>query len=90
MTTTNRNRPTTMNSAGRTWTKLAQYSLAGMLIGAAPGVLLVLLAEFVVDGEMQLTVGAPGLLLTAIGAVVGLIVGSQRARGDRIGRDDAS
>lgn len=66
--------------ANRPWTKLALSALAGMLAGAAPGTMLVLLAEFVVDGEMQLTVGAPGLLLAAVGAAAGVVVGTVRAR----------
>lgn len=78
MTTTNRIPAT--HGANRRWTKLVASALTGMCIGAAPGALLVLLAEFVVDGEMQLTVGAPGLLLAAIGAAAGLFVGAFRAR----------
>lgn len=78
MTTTHR--MATTHGANRRWTKLGVWALTGMFIGAAPGALLVLLAEFVVDGEMQLTVGAPGLLLAAIGATAGLFVGALRAR----------
>jgi hypothetical protein len=51
-------------------------------LGAAPGLVLVLLAQFVIDGEMQLTVGAPGILLAVAGALVGLVYGSRR-RADR-------
>lgn len=47
----------------------------GAIVGAAPGVALVLVAQFAVDGEMQLTVGAPGILLAAVGAVLGLAHG---------------
>lgn len=54
------------------------------VIGATPGVVLVLLAQFVVTGEMQLTVGAPGLLLAVVGGVTGLVVGFVR-RPDRPG-----
>jgi hypothetical protein len=47
-------------------------------IGAAPGIVLVLVAQFVIDGEMELTVGAPGFLLAAAGAIAGLIFGGSR------------
>lgn len=49
--------------------------MAGLVIGALPGVILVLLAQFVIEGEMQLTVGAPGILLAIAGAIIGLVVG---------------
>ncbi|TWP50290.1 hypothetical protein FKR81_21565 [Lentzea tibetensis] len=45
------------------------------VIGALPGLLLVLLAQFVIKGEMQLSVGAPGLILLPMGFVGGLIYG---------------
>lgn len=45
------------------------------VIGAVPGLVLVLLAQFVIKGEMQLTVGAPGLLLLPLGFVGGLLYG---------------
>jgi hypothetical protein len=50
-------------------------ALLGMVIGAVPGLILVLLAQFVIKGEMQLTVGAPGILLAIAGAVIGFVVG---------------
>lgn len=78
MTTTNRNRPNTTSR----WTpraRIARRALVGMLLGAGPGLLLVLLAEYVVAGEMQLTVGAPGLLLAVVGAVAGLVSGALTA-----------
>lgn len=46
----------------------------GAVIGAVPGTVMVLLAQFVINGEMQLTVGAPGILLAAVGAIVGFVV----------------
>jgi hypothetical protein len=49
--------------------------LLGAVIGAMPGIILVLLAQFVIEGEMQLTVGAPGFVIAALGAVAGFIVG---------------
>jgi hypothetical protein len=48
------------------------------LVGAFPGLALVLVAEFVIEGEMQLTVGAPGLVLAAVGAVLGAAFGLRR------------
>lgn len=80
MTTLNPNRTTRTGRADRPLPNVARSALAGMLIGATPGVLLVLLAQFVIEGEMQLTVGAPGIILAPVGAVVGLIVGIVRAR----------
>ncbi|HEX2259617.1 MAG TPA: hypothetical protein VHJ40_07725 [Actinomycetota bacterium] len=49
------------------------------IVGAIPGLILVLLAQFVIEGEMQLTVGAPGTLLAIAGALVGFTVGLRRA-----------
>lgn len=60
-----------------TMTKIRR-GLLGAVIGAAPGLILVLLAQFVIDGEMQLTVGAPGILLAAGGAIAGFVVGAIR------------
>ena len=57
-----------------------------MVIGAVPGLILVLLAQFVIKGEMQLTVGAPGILLAIAGAIVGLIVGLARKSRRPVGR----
>lgn len=48
------------------------------VIGAIPGLILVLLAQFVIEGEMQLTVGAPGIMLAIVGALAGLILGLTR------------
>jgi hypothetical protein len=50
-------------------------AIAGAVIGATPGVILVLLAQFVIKGELQLTVGAPGILLAVAGAIAGFAVG---------------
>lgn len=49
--------------------------VVGAFIGAIPGVLLVLLAQFVISGELQLTVGAPGIMIAALGLVVGFGMG---------------
>jgi hypothetical protein len=57
----------------------------GAVIGAVPGLILVLLAEYVIEGEMQLTVGAPGFLLAIAGAVAGLVVGLRRRGGKPVG-----
>ena len=47
-------------------------------IGAAPGLVLVLLATFVIQGEMELTVGAPGILIALTGAGAGFVYGIRR------------
>ena len=60
--------------------------VSGAVIGAAPGLILVFLAEFVIEGEMQLTIGAPGLLLAAAGAVIGFVLGWNRSAGKPVGR----
>jgi len=49
-------------------------------VGAAPGLVLVLLATFVIQGEMELTVGAPGILIALAGAVTGAVYGLRRPR----------
>lgn len=84
MTTLNRKKMAGTGRGNHPLFELTRSALAGLLIGATPGVLLMLLAEFVIEGEMQLTVGAPGLILAVVGAVAGLLVGSLRARA-RIG-----
>jgi len=53
--------------------------LRGAAVGAVPGLVLVLLAQFVIKGEMQLTVGAPGIVLAVVGVVVGFAIGWSRA-----------
>jgi hypothetical protein len=58
----------------------ASRALLWMLLGAAPGLALVLIAQFAIQGEMQLTVGAPGLWLAVVGAVAGLIFALMRDR----------
>lgn len=54
--------------------------IAGAVIGAIPGVILILLAEFVIEGEAQLSVGAPGIMLAAAGAVAGFVIGLRSGR----------
>lgn len=61
----------------RRWTQL----LAGLGLGALPGVLLVLVAQFAVTGEPQLTVGVAGMWLAVLGAVAGFVVALLRTRG---------
>lgn len=63
-----------------TWrpVRLLLYALAG----ATPGLLMVLVAQFLIEAEMQLTVGAPGFVLAAIGAVVGFLLGLRWRRTD--------
>lgn len=78
MATTHRGR----HVAGRSHRPVAEIviqALTGMTIGAMPGVILVLLAQFVIEGEMQLTVGAPGILLAIAGGLAGLIIATVRA-----------
>lgn len=53
--------------------------VAGGVIGALPGVALVVLAQYVIEGEMQLTIGAPGILLAVVGCVAGFVVGRSRS-----------
>jgi hypothetical protein len=54
-----------------------------MVLGVLPGAFLVFLAEFVITGEWQLTVGAPGFALAGIGAIAGFAVGFLWRRGQR-------
>lgn len=54
-------------------------SLVGGLVGAVPGLVLLVLAPFVVGGE-QLVVSVVGLSLAPIGALVGVIVVVVRTR----------
>ena len=56
------------------------------LIGAGPGLLLVLFATFAIDGEMQLTVGAPGILIAVVGGVGGLLVGLRTKPAPKVDR----
>ena len=48
--------------------------------------ILVFLAEFVIEGEMQLTIGAPGIFLAVAGAVIGFVLGWKRSAGKPAGR----
>ena len=50
----------------------------GALLGVVPGVVLLLLATFVIEGEVQLTVGAAGVALAFGGAIAGFVVGLSR------------
>jgi len=52
--------------------------VVGALTGVLPGVILVLLAQFVIEGEWQLTIGAPGVLIAVLGAIVGAVIASRR------------
>lgn len=54
--------------------------IRGAAVGALPGIILVLLAQFVIKGEMQLTVGAPGIIIGVLGAIIGFVVGWGRVR----------
>ena len=52
--------------------------VVGAIIGVTPGLILVLLAQFVIEGEWQLTVGASGVLLGGAGALAGFVLGLSR------------
>lgn len=77
MTTTHRNDLEGGRTARRA-ALVAKAAALGTLIGALPGVILVLVAQFIIDGEMQLTVGAPGFLLAFVGGAAGLVTGARR------------
>lgn len=53
-------------------------ALPAAAIGAVPGLIMVALAQFAIQGEMQLTIGAPGILLAIAGIIVGFGVGLYR------------
>lgn len=48
------------------------------VVGALPGLLLLFLAYFVIEGEWQLTVGAPGFILAPLGFLGGAVYGWMR------------
>ena len=54
--------------------------LVGMVLGALPGLVLVLVAQYLVEGEVQLTVGVAGIWLAVAGGVVGLVLALRRRR----------
>ncbi len=54
-----------------------KYIIIGALIGAVPGGVMVLLT-IPVSGEWELTLGVSGILLAAIGMVIGAIVGARK------------
>jgi hypothetical protein len=56
-----------------------RQGVVGAVTGMAPGLILVLLALFVIKGEWQLTVGAQGIVLAVAGVVVGCVVGVVRS-----------
>jgi hypothetical protein len=60
-------------------------ALVGAVLGALPGLLLVLVAQFGIEGEMQLTIGVWGIWLAVAGALIGLVIGLRRQGGRRIG-----
>lgn len=60
----------------------ARRGLAWGVVGAVPGVAMVAFARLFLVGEMQLTVGAPGILLAVAGAAVGLVLGFRRGGND--------
>jgi len=53
-------------------------SLLGALLGALPGGVLVALSA-PVTGELELTLGAGGMLLAALGLALGAVLGASRA-----------
>lgn len=54
--------------------------IVGALLGALPGFVLILIAEYAIEGEVQLTVGVGGIWLAVAGALVGLILGLRGQR----------
>ena len=58
----------------------ALRGLGGAMLGAAPGLVMVGAAQYLIEGERQLTVGAPGILLAVAGAVLGFGYGLQSGR----------
>lgn len=52
--------------------------LVGALIGVAPGLIMYLIAEFLIKGEWQLTIGAPGIVIGVAGAILGFALGVAR------------
>jgi hypothetical protein len=62
--------------------RLAARVGAGALIGAVPGAILVLLTV-PVSGEAELTLGVAGIGLAVVGAITGVIVLAEPAKGQR-------
>lgn len=54
--------------------------LGGLLLGALPGLVLVGIAQWVIDGEQQLTVGTGGMWLALLGGIAGAVGAVRRAR----------
>lgn len=54
-----------------------KHIIIGALIGAVPGGVMVLLT-IPVSGEWELTLGVSGILLAAIGMVIGAIIGARK------------
>lgn len=52
-----------------------ERGLVGALIGVLPGLIMYLIAEFLIKGEWQLTIGAPGILIGICGAILGFALG---------------
>lgn len=61
--------------------KRFRNGLVGAVVGALPGIIIVLVATFVIEGEMQLSIGAPGIILAIAGAVAGAVFGLMRPPG---------
>ena len=57
--------------------------LVGLVLGLAPGVLLILLAQFAISGEQELTVGTAGMWLAAAGALIGPVAALRSGRTSR-------
>lgn len=45
------------------------------IVGGLPGLIIYLIAEFLVRGEWQLTIGAPGILIGICGLILGFALG---------------
>jgi hypothetical protein len=49
--------------------------IVGAILGAQFGVVLILLADHVITGEWQLTIGTGGIVVAAAGAIIGGLLG---------------
>ena len=50
-------------------------TFVGAVAGALPGAILFLVAQFLIEGEWQLTIGAPGMFIGVGGAIAGAVIG---------------
>ena len=50
-------------------------TFVGAVAGALPGAILFLVAQFLIEGEWQLTIGAPGMFIGVGVAIAGAVIG---------------